>query len=162
VLFDPLASFFAFYGFLVLASEIDTYIPMGGNNHFESARNISHRGNASDYSRGWKDRLQLCDDLSENFGLRKAKFAYYYAMELLQNGEPEQSIDEFNNMIAGLDEVYDIFPRERYTLYFLNNHSKKLANSLTLLGQREILYSLKDLDFDNAEIYDSALVEISE
>jgi hypothetical protein len=162
VLFDPLASFFAFYGFLVLASEIDTYIPMGGNTHFETARNISHRGNASDYSRGWKDRLQLCDDLSENFGLRKAKFAYYYAMELLQNGEPEQSIDEFNNMIAGLDEVYDIFPRERYTLYFLNNHSKKLANSLTLLGQREMLYSLKDLDFDNAEIYDSALVEISE
>ena len=92
VLFDPLASFFTFYGYLILASEIDTYIPVGGTAHFESARNIALRGNASDYSRGWKDRLQLCDNLSENFGLRKAKFAYYYAMELLRNGEPGRSI----------------------------------------------------------------------
>ena len=161
VLFDPLASFFTFYGYLILASEIDTYIPVGGTAHFESARNIALRGNASDYSRGWKDRLQLCDNLSENFGLRKAKFAYYYAMELLQNGEPERSVEELNNMITGLDEVYDRYPRERYTLYFLNNHAKTLADALSLLGQEEILESLKDLDSDNEALYDSALVTIS-
>ena len=161
VLFDPLASFFTFYGYLILASEIDTYIPVGGTAHFESARNIALRGNASDYSRGWKDRLQLCDNLSENFGLRKAKFAYYYAMELLRNGEPGRSIEELNNMITGLDEVYDRYPRERYTLYFLNNHAKTLADALSLLGQEEILESLKALDSDNEALYDSALVTIS-
>ena len=161
VLFDPLASFFTFYGYLILASEIDTYIPVGGTAHFESARNIALRGNASDYSRGWKDRLQLCDNLSENFGLRKAKFAYYYAMELLQNGEPERSVEELNNMITGLDEIYDRYPRERYTLYFLNNHAKTLADALSLLGQEEILKSLKELDADNEALYDSALVTIS-
>ena len=161
VLFDPLSSFFAFYGYLILASEIDTYIPVGGTAHFESARNIALRGNSSDYSRGWKDRLQLCDNLSENFGLRKAKFSYYYAMELLQTGEPERSVEELENMITGLDEVYDRYPRERYTLYFLNNHARTLADALSLLGQEEILYSLKDLDTDNEAIYDSALVKIS-
>jgi hypothetical protein len=161
VLFDPLSSFFAYYGYLILASEVDTYIPVGGNTHFETARNIALRGNSSDYSRGWKDRLQLCDNLSENFGLRKAKFAYYYAMELLQNGELERSVEELENMITGLDEVYDRFPRERYTLYFLNNHAKTLADALSLLGQEEFLLSLKDLDTDNEAIYDSALVKIS-
>ena len=161
VLFDPLASFFSYFGYLILASKVDTYIPRGGNGHFEIARNISHRGNASDYSRGWKERLQLCDVLSENFGLRKAKFAYYYAMELLSFGEPDRAVDEFNNMISGLDEVYDRYPRERYTLYFLNNHSKSLANSLSILGLKEILYTLKELDTDNEEIYEEALEEIS-
>ena len=161
VLFDPLASFFAFYGYLISASEIDTYIPLGGTSHFEEARNIALRGNASDYSRGWKARLQLCDNLSENFGLRKAKFAYYYAMELLQNGKPERSVEELNNMIIGLDEAYDRYPRERYTLYFLNNHAKVLADKLSLLGQEEILHALKDLDSDNEALYDSALVTIS-
>ena len=161
VLFDPLASFFAFYGYLISASEIDTYIPLGGTSHFEEARNIALRGNASDYSRGWKDRLQLCDNLSENFGLRKAKFAYYYAMELLQNGEPERSIEELNNMVIGLDEAYERYPRERYTLYFLNNHAKVLSDKLSLLGQEEILHALKDLDSDNEALYDSALVTIS-
>ena len=161
VLFDPLASFFAFYGYLISASEIDTYIPLGGTSHFEEARNIALRGNASDYSRGWKTRLNLCDNLSENFGLRKAKFAYYYAMELLQNGKPERSVEELNNMIIGLDEAYDRYPRERYTIYFLNNHAKVLADKLSLLGQEEILQTLKDLDSDNAALYDSALVTIS-
>ena len=161
VLFDPLASFLAFYGYLISASEIDTYIPLGGTSHFEEARNIALRGNASDYSRGWKDRLNLCDNLSENFGLRKAKFAYYYAMELLQNGDIERSVEELNNMITGLDEVYDRYPRERYTLYFLANHAKVLADKLSLLGQEEILQTLKDLDSDNAALYDSALVTIS-
>ena len=161
VLFDPLASFFAFYGYLISASEIDTYIPLGGTSHFEEARNIALRGNASDYSRGWKARLNLCDNLSENFGLRKAKFAYYYAMELLQNGKPERSIEELNNMVMGLDEAYERYPRERYTLYFLNNHAKVLADKLSLLGQEEILQALKDLDSDNEALYDSALVTIS-
>ena len=161
VLFDPLASFFAFYGYLISASEIDTYIPLGGTSHFEEARNIALRGNASDYSRGWKARLNLCDNLSENFGLRKAKFSYYYAMELLQNGKPERSIEELNNMVMGLDEAYDRYPRERYTLYFLNNHAKVLADKLSLLGQEEILHALKDLDSDNEALYDSALVTIS-
>ena len=161
VLFDPLASFFAFYGYLISASEIDTYIPLGGTSHFEEARNIALRGNASDYSRGWKARLQLCDNLSENFGLRKAKFSYYYAMELLQNGKPERSIEELNNMVMGLDEAYERYPRERYTLYFLNNHAKVLADKLSLLGQEEILHALKDLDSDNEALYDSALVTIS-
>ena len=161
VLFDPLASFFAFYGYLISASEIDTYIPLGGTSHFGEARNIALRGNASDYSRGWKARLQLCDNLSENFGLRKAKFAYYYAMELLQNGKPERSVEELNNMIIGLDEAYDRYPRERYTIYFLNNHAKVLADKLSLLGQEEILQALKDLDSDNEALYDSALVTIS-
>ncbi len=161
VLFDPLASFFAFYGYLISASEIDTYIPLGGTSHFEEARNIALRGNASDYSRGWKARLNLCDNLSENFGLRKAKFSYYYAMELLQNGKPERSVEELNNMVMGLDEAYDRYPRERYTLYFLNNHAKVLADKLSLLGQEEILHALKDLDSDNEALYDSALVTIS-
>jgi len=161
VLFDPLASFFAFYGYLISASEIDTYIPLGGTSHFEEARNIALRGNASDYSRGWKARLNLCDNLSENFGLRKAKFSYYYAMELLQNGKPERSVEELNNMVMGLDEAYERYPRERYTLYFLNNHAKVLADKLSLLGQEEILHALKDLDSDNEALYDSALVTIS-
>ena len=161
VLFDPLASFFAFYGYLISASEIDTYIPLGGTSHFEEARNIALRGNASDYSRGWKARLNLCDNLSENFGLRKAKFSYYYAMELLQNGKPERSVEELNNMVMGLDEAYERYPRERYTLYFLNNHAKVLADKLSLLGQEEILQALKDLDSDNEALYDSALVTIS-
>ena len=69
--------------------------------------------------------------------------------------------EELNNMIIGLDEAYDRYPRERYTIYFLNNHAKVLADKLSLLGQEEILHALKDLDSENEALYDSALVTIS-
>ena len=134
---------------------------MGGNEHYETARNIAHRGNTSNYPRGWENRLELTDDISENFGLRKTKFSYFYAMDLVKSGEYDRAIVEFNNMINGLEEVYDRYPRERHTLHFLNNHSKLLAKTLGLLRLKEVLYDLIDFDMDNEEIYQRALDEIS-
>jgi len=74
VQFDPLSSFLAFYANLILAGEIDTYEPLGGTSTYEIAREIALRGTASEYSRGWSDRIELVNDMSINFGLRKARF----------------------------------------------------------------------------------------
>ena len=69
VIFNSLTSFLAFYGNLVLAGEIDTYRPEGGTTELELCRSIAIRGNASDYPRGWADRLKLINELSTNSGL---------------------------------------------------------------------------------------------
>ena len=157
VQFDPLSSFLAFYVNLILAGEIDTYEPMGGTRMLEMSREIALRGTASEYSRGWSDRVQLVNDVSTNFGLRKAKFSYYYAMELFQDGDIDEAVLEFKNMIKGLDEVYDRSPREHYTMLFLKAHTNELANVLQLLGQKNMLRDMMELDLDNLEIYKKAL-----
>tara|TARA_B100002003_G_scaffold137506_1_gene127130 strand:- start:717 stop:1541 length:825 start_codon:yes stop_codon:yes gene_type:complete len=157
VQFDPLASFLAFYVNLVLAGEIDTYEPMGGTRIFEMSREIALRGTASDFSRGWSDRAKLVDNVSTNFGLRKAKFSFYYAMDLFQNGEMDEAISEFKNMIKGLDEVYDRAPREHYTMMFLKAHTHDLATVLQLLGQKNMLRDMIELDPDNLETYKKVL-----
>lgn len=157
VQFDPLASFLAFYVNLVLAGEIDTYEPMGGTRIFEMSREIALRGTASDFSRGWSDRAKLVDNVSTNFGLRKAKFSFYYAMDLFQNGEMDEAISEFKNMIKGLDEVYDRAPREHYTMMFLKAHTHNLATVLQLLGQKNMLRDMIELDPDNLETYKKVL-----
>jgi len=157
VQFDPLSSFLAYYVNLILAGEIDTYEPMGGTRIYEISREIAIRGTASDFSRGWSERAKLVDNVSTNFGLRKAKLSFYYAMELFRDGEMDDAIVEFKKMIKGFDEVYDRFPREHYTILFLKAHTNELAKILQLLGQKSMLRDMMELDPDNLEIYKKAL-----
>ena len=157
VQFDPLSSFLAYYVNLILAGEIDTYELMGGTRIFEMSREIALRGTASDFSRGWSERAKLVDNISTNYGLRKAKLSFYYAMELFRDGEMDEAILEFKKMIKGLDEVYDRSPREHYTLLFLKAHTNELAKILQLMGQKSMLRDMMELDPDNLEIYKKAL-----
>ncbi|NOZ03851.1 MAG: DUF4835 family protein [FCB group bacterium] len=153
VIFDPLASFLAFYANLILAAEIDTYEPQGGTTLYETSRSIALRGKASDYPRGWSDRIQLVNDLSINYGLRKARFAYYYGMDLFKQGQVEEAIKQFQAMMAGLEEVYDRSPREHYTVLFLKAHAEELTSVLKILRQTKMLENLIGLDPDNEAIY---------
>ncbi|MCH7763288.1 MAG: DUF4835 family protein [Candidatus Marinimicrobia bacterium] len=157
VLFDPLASFLAFYTNLILAGEMDTYEPFGGTRVYEISREIALRGIASEYSRGWADRARLVNDMSTNYGLRKAKYSYFYAMDLFKDGEMDDAVKEFGNMIKGLDEVYDRFSKEHYTTLFIRTHAKNLAKVLQLLGQKNMLKDMVELDPDNMELYQAAI-----
>ena len=123
VIFDPLASFLAFYANLVLATEIDTYEPQGGTTLYEISRSIALRGKASDYPRGWSDRIQLVNDLSINYGLRKARYAYYYGMDLFKEGQVEEAIKQY--------EAYLTLNPGDY------NCLLKLADCYLLLGAKE-------------------------
>jgi hypothetical protein len=87
VYFDPLSSLLGFYGNIILGAELDTWSNLGGNNHYEKARSVAVRASASNFSRGWDQRIVLINLLTENVGLRKLRFSTYLAYELFENGE---------------------------------------------------------------------------
>jgi len=157
VQFDPLSSFLAYYINLILAGEIDTYEPLGGTRVYELTKEIALRGISSDFPKGWSERARLVDDMSSNFGLRKARFSYFYAMDLLKDGEMDAAVAEFGNMIKGLDEVYDRFSKEHYTTLFLKAHTNDLVKALQLLGQKNMIRDMMELDPENYEVYRKAL-----
>lgn len=157
VIFDPLSSFLAYYANLIIAGEADTYKPKGGNRFYETARAIALRGTASDYPRGWSERLRIENLLSSNHGLRKVRLATYMGIEHFDYGEFEDAINQFKKMIDGLDEVHQQFPREHYTRLFVDGHAEELANILGFLKQYEILKDLVELDSDNRDIYEEEL-----
>jgi|TARA_B100000959_G_scaffold286351_1_gene364629 hypothetical protein len=161
VLFEPLTGFFAYYAHLILAGEIDTYELNGGNSSFELARDIALRGSSSDYKKGWGSRTTLVDNLNRNNGLRKTRLAWYIAMDLFKNGEMDAVLEEMNTMINGIDQSYRDVGRDNHTQYFLKIHSKKIAKILSMLGQRELLKDMKELDPDRRDIYQSTLETIS-
>ena len=153
VLFEPLSAFLAFYAHLILAGVIDTYDYRGGNAAYEVAREIGLRGASSEYQKGWNSRISLVDDISKNSGLRDARLSYYIAKDLLNEGDIEESIKEFNSMLDYLEKSYTDFGREQSTQYFMKIHSGFLAETFSKLGRRDLLIDLKQLDHDNNELY---------
>ena len=153
VLFEPLSAFLAFYAHLILAGVIDTYDYRGGNVAYEVAREIGLRGASSEYQKGWNSRISLVDDISKNSGLRDARLSYYIEKDLLNEGNIEESIKEFNHMLDYLEKSYTDFGREQSTQYFMKIHSGFLAETFSKLGRRDLLVDLKQLDHDNNELY---------
>ena len=161
VLFEPLTGFLAYYAHLILAGEIDTYEFNGGNGSFELARDIALRGSSSEYRKGWGSRTTLVDNLNRNIGLRKARLAWYIAIDLFKDGDMDGVIEELNTMLDGLAQSYRELGRDNYTQYFMKVNSDKIAKMLSMLGQKEFLKDMKELDPDRRDIYQSALSSIS-
>ena len=162
VLFEPLTGFLAYYAHLILGGEIDTYEFNGGNGSFELSRDIALRGSSSEYKKGWGYRITLVDNINRNAGLRKARLAWYIAMDLFGNGDIDAAIEEINLMLDGLQQSYQEIGRDNHTQYFLKTQSKDIANMLSVLGQRELLKDMKELDPDRRELYHNTLESISE
>jgi len=161
VLFEPLSAFLAYYAHIILAGEIDTYDFKGGNTAYEIARDIGLRGAASDYQKGWGTRISLVDDISKNTGLRSARLSYYIAKDLINQGDIEGAVKEFNNMLDGLEQSYIDFRREQSTQFFMKIHSETLAKIFSKIGRRDLLNDLKQLDPDNNELYQIYLDKMS-
>ena len=161
VLFEPLSAFLAYYAHIILGGEIDTYDFKGGNAAHEIARGIGLRGAASDYQKGWGTRISLVDDISKNTGLRSARLSYYIAKDLINQGNIEEAVEEFNNMLNGLEQSYIDFRREQSTQFFMKIHSETLAKLFSKIGRRNLLADLKQLDPDNNELYQIYLDKMS-
>ena len=107
VLFEPLPGFLAYYAYIILAGVIDTYEFNGGNSAYEIAREIALRGSSSEYKKGWGNRISMVDDLSRNVGLRKARLAWYIALDLIKDVDIDGALAELKLMLDGLEQSYD-------------------------------------------------------
>ena len=161
VLFEPLSGFLAYYANLILAGEIDTYEFNGGNYSYELARDIALRGSASVYKKGWSTRINLVDDLNRNIGLRKSRLAWYIAMDLFKDGDIEGTLKEINTMMDGIEQSFRDLGRDNHTQFFLKAHSGRIAKMLSMLGRKELLKDMKELDPDRRDLYQDALDSIS-
>ena len=161
VLFEPITGFLAYYAYLILAGEIDTYEFNGGNESLELARDIALRGSSSDYKKGWGFRITLVDNLNRNMGLRKARLAWYISLDLFKDGNVDEVLKELNIMLDGLEQSFQDIGRDSHTQFFLKIHSEEITHLLEMLGQRELLEDMKNLDPDRRDVYQESIDSIS-
>lgn len=163
VIFEPLSSAMEFYALIMLAGEADTYEQLGGTRFYERTRELALRGVQSLYPRGWSDRVELVDQLSKNRGLRLAKFHFYEAQALIQDGETELAEESLSHMVDHLNRALTKLPQEHYTMIFLGAHAQELSRLPASVRNREkILTSLIRMDPDRKEIYEAGLMAKSE
>ena len=153
VYYDPLSSLLGFYGNIILGAELDTWSSLGGSQHYEKARSIAVRASASNFSRGWEQRLLLINLLTDNGGLRKLRFSTYLAYELFDNGNIDDCIDILNDLIKNLNEIYNNYSQENYTNMFMKYHGPKIGEIMEKLGQKEMLSKMQYLDSQRSNIY---------
>jgi len=153
VYYDPLSSLLGFYGNIILGAELDTWSSLGGSQHYEKARSIAVRATASNFSRGWEQRLLLINLLTDNAGLRKLRFSTYLSYELFDNGNIDECLITLKEVIKNLDEVFNNYSQENFTNMFMKYHGPKIGSIMQKLGQKEMLLELQDLDSQRIDIY---------
>ena len=153
VYYDPLSSLLGFYGNIILGAELDTWSSLAGSQHYEKARSIAVRASASNFSRGWEQRLLLINLLTDNGGLRKLRFSTYLAYELFDNGNIDDCIAVLNDLIKNLNEIYNNYSQENYTNMFMKYHGPKIGEIMEKLGQKEMLSKMQYLDSQRSNIY---------
>ena len=160
IYYDPLSSLLGFYGNIILGAEIDTWSPLGGTLHYEKARSIAVRSSASNFSRGWEQRLLLINILTENNGLRKLRFSTYLTYELFENGEIDECQLALNDIIKNLNEVFDNYSQENYTGMFLKYHGPKIGSIMKKLGQKNMLKEMQLVDPQRKSLYEDLMINI--
>ncbi len=153
IYYDPLSSLLGFYGNIILGAELDTWSSLGGSQHYEKARSIAVRATASNFSRGWEQRLLLINLLTDNVGLRKLRFSTYLSYELFDNGNIDECLLALQEVIKNLDEIFNNYSQENYTNMFMKYHGPKIGEIMEKLGQKEMLLELQDLDPQRMDIY---------
>ena len=153
IYFDPLSSLLGFYGNIILGAELDTWSSLGGSQHYEKARSIAVRATASNFSRGWEQRLLLINLLTDNTGLRKLRFSTYLSYELFDNGNIDECLLALQGLIKNLDEIFNNYSQENYTNMFMKYHGPKIGEIMEKLGQKEMILELQDLDPQRMDIY---------
>ena len=153
IYYDPLSSLLGFYGNIILGAELDTWSSLGGSQHYEKARSIAVRATASNFSRGWEQRLLLINLLTDNAGLRKLRFSTYLSYELFDNGNIDECLLALQEVIKNLDEIFNNYSQENYTNMFMKYHGPKIGEIMEKLGQKEMILELQDLDPQRIDIY---------
>ena len=153
IYYDPLSSLLGFYGNIILGAELDTWSSLGGSQHYEKARSIAVRASASNFSRGWEQRLLLINLLTDNGGLRKLRFSTYLTYELFDNGNIDDCITVLDELIKNLNEIYNNYSQENYTNMFMKYHGPKIGEIMEKLGQKEMLSKMQYLDSQRSNIY---------
>ncbi|MFA4838621.1 MAG: DUF4835 family protein [Candidatus Neomarinimicrobiota bacterium] len=154
-----LLSVLDFYAWMMIAAELDTYDPLGGNNAYDKARDVATRAQASDKAWGWKDRLQDFDELLRVRNYRLSKYSYWMIVDLLDQGKTEEIPPAIDRFLNHLTAMFEENARERYTHIFLDAHARDLIKMLKEYGTAEQIDRLMALDPDNKDTYQKVLNE---
>jgi hypothetical protein len=168
---DPLASnlsaIFAYYTYLILGLDMDSYSNKGGTALYNKARNIV--ANAPDgygitgwTSEGTKNRYWLTDNLlNTRFNaFREALYTYHRNGMDQMTGKPDEGTETILNTINAIYDVNSETPGSAILFLFFSTKNAEYLNLLTTASAEkklELVPKISMLDVSNAAKYSALL-----
>ena len=160
--FNSLLSIIDYYIYVLLGTEMDTYIIKGGTPFFDRARNICDEGLISNYSLGWKSRLddlQLITD-GDHIFLRDAMFYFYEGLFYAEERQDRDKTPEYSKKVVELlGQIGRRRPNSKVLKRFLDSHYNEFCTLLKYDANRNNMNQMMQLDNRHSETYESCKLE---
>ncbi|QDH79315.1 DUF4835 family protein [Echinicola soli] len=166
---NEITSLLAYYAYIVIGIDYDTFSPEGGEPYFEIANNIV--SNALQSSKlGWeqdpsnrRNRYWLIDELYSSQVTRAIREAFYLyhrrGLDMLSKN-PEEAYQNILKALSNLADVNNIQPNSILTISFMDAKSDEIAkvlkNAPLEIKEQAVDYLLQ-VDPNNARKYNDIL-----
>lgn len=124
MIYHPLRDIIDYYGYIIMATEMDGIEDLGGNSLFDMASEIYSRGSSSQWSKGWNDRKEDLDKLTGDFRLRKARYYYNQAFWAIDEGKGTKGWYALEEALKYLLESKRLDPQNKFLNFFIEQHYK--------------------------------------
>jgi len=129
-----LISVIAFYSYMIMGMDADTFTPKGGNSYYEMAQNVAVLAQQSG-QKGWvqgdgnQSRYFLINDvLSNTFApYRQALYEYHTALDLMADNQ-KQAKENIKASVKTLAEIYNVRPNAFLTRVFFDAKSDEIVS----------------------------------
>lgn len=130
-----LISVLAFYSYIIIAMDADTFSPMGGTSYFEIAQdiaNVAQQGGAKGWSQadGMQNRYFLINDiLAPTFSpFRQAMYEYHFGGLDKMAQDTKAGKEGIKAALATLGEIYSVRPNAFLTRIFFDAKSDEIVS----------------------------------
>lgn len=151
-----LTSMLAFYAYVILATDYDSFSETGGTPYVQKALNVINNAQSSGRP-GWtalessRSRYALLNDMNnpQLADMRKNSYKYHrLAMDTFDK-TPDQSRDQVLDVLKNVKKVWSIYPNSILVISFFDSKANELANMYsegTLQVRRDAYDILSALD----------------
>ncbi|MDZ7821415.1 MAG: DUF4835 family protein [Candidatus Marinimicrobia bacterium] len=124
MMYHPLRDIIDYYGYIIMATEMDGIEDLGGNSLFDLAYEIYSRGSSSRWSRGWNERKEDLDKLTRDVNTRKARYYYNQAFWAIDDGEGTDGWYYLEEALNFLIESRRLDPQNKFLSFYIEKHYK--------------------------------------
>jgi hypothetical protein len=167
--FDPLTSFLDYYAYVIIGFDTDSFYSLGGSEYFQKALDITLKGGASQFAKGWQtestafNRRVLLDNLlnARYQVFRQDFFNYHYnGIDLIGSSKADLrqlGMDNIVKLIKDLDRMKDqIDWRSVLLRVFFDAKAVEIVDVLKNYPDKTIFDVLKRIDASHTTKYDEA------
>lgn len=167
-LVSNLPAVIAYYCYIILGLDYDSFALKGGTEYFNRALNIANNAPENKAISGWKatenqkNRFWLIDQIlnSRFAGMREVVYKYHrLGMDVLSS-DPESARNTMNGLFTTMQQINNENPSSIWLQFFFNAKSDEVVNFLsqaTLIEKQKIVPIVSQLDVSNAGKYANLL-----